>query len=152
MEIVTLEVQSAISCHCAVWLSMPPLSMALQTRSLLLASPTLALFPSTRISFVLSLAGKAGSAGVWSLVTFCHGVMEGCSEEVKPVAALETSRLKILFVFPQDFPGSLKHPGRLLRAMRNSRHLVVPRVQDRAVSTNSPEVRRQASRRSVRCV
>ena len=89
---------------------------------------------------------------LWPFRLNSHGVMEGCSEQVKPVAALETSRLKILFVFPQDFPGSLKHPGRLLRAMRNSRHLVVPRVQDRAVSTNSPEVRRQASRRSVRCV
>lgn len=35
-----------------------------------LASATLALFPVTRISFVLPLAGKAGSAGVWNLVTF----------------------------------------------------------------------------------
>lgn len=111
MEIVTLEVQSAtaISCHGAVWLSMPPVSMALQTRSLLLASATLALFPLTRISFVLSLAGEAGSAGVWSLVTvlsqlsWSHG---GMFEQVKPVAALETSRLKILFVFPQYVPGS----------------------------------------------
>ncbi len=96
MEIVTLKVQSAtaISCHCAVWLSMP-LSMALQARSPCRPCFSNFGFVSGDPNLVCASPGRKSwlSRSVEPGDLFVSALMESeMFEQVKPVAA-ETSRV-----------------------------------------------------------